>query len=406
MYLNSIFALRIGKVKKHGNELSAAASASPFVTVLLPTYNEAKVIDRILDAVASLDYKNFEVIVADDSTDKEMLDHLDAWKNKGIRVIQRASRKGFKAGALNNAIKQINPKCKYLLIFDADYLPSKNIIQQMLSDFTSKDIVAVQGYTKHTLNATENFWTKSVSVGFSAYSLVDIPARMHLNGFIPLFGSVMMISRTALSEVGGFDESSITEDYDLACKLTQRGYRIIFDESISVPAECPNGFRVLVKQQMRWAEGITRDTKNNLASMLFNKKVNLMKKLDFIYYGFSSLNGIIGTAAYALTLFVFLINQHIINSLSVDRTLILGLGLYGKFLLYVAPVYVSLGLIAMVVASLYREGRLSKSAWCINFYLVTLTLAPFIALSGIKGLFLKRGSWTRTKKTGEITHRS
>lgn len=404
MYINAAFAFITGKVRKHKNRFSSRNDIAPFVSVLLPIYNETKVVDRILTAVTRFSYQNYEVIVADDSTDEETLERLNAWQKKGIKIIHRASRKGFKAGALNNAMKYVNPKCRYILIFDADYLPPKDIIQQMLSDFSGKDIAAVQGYTKHILNAAQNFWTKSVSLGFSAYSLVDIPMRKRLNGFIPLFGSVTMLDKGVFLKVGGFNESSITEDYELACRLTSNGYSIVYDERISVPAECPSTFMVLLKQQMRWAEGITRDTKNNLISTLFSKKINMMKKLDYIYYGFSSLNGVVGTAAYGLALFVFLINQHLISFLSVDSTLILNMGLYGKFLVSIAPVYVSVGIIMMVIASLYREGRLSKSLWCAYFYAVTLTLAPFIAVSGIKGLLTQHGTWTRTKKTGEITH--
>lgn len=403
IYLNSFLALRKGKVKERKPSTAVLHGSEPLVSIILPTYNESRVIGRLLSAVTKIDYRNFEVIVADDSTDGKTMEVLGQWQEKGIRVIHRDSRKGFKAGALNNAMLHISPKSEYILIFDADYVPQKEIIWQMLGDFSSKEIAAVQGYTKHTLNASKNIWTKAVSIGFSAYSLVDIPIRKKLNGFIPLFGSVTMVSRQALSEVNGFSEDSITEDYELACKLEACGYSIMFDEGIAVPAECPDSFRVLLKQQMRWAEGITRDTKNHLRRLLSSKKLNLMKKFDYVYYGFSSLNGIIGTAAYSLTAFVFMVQHHLIlHSLGVDSTFVTALGPYGNFLLNVAPGYVALGLISMVIVGLYREGRLRDVLWVAYFYLVTLLLAPFIAISGIRGLLLKKGSWSRTKKTGEV----
>ena len=403
IYLNSFLALRKGKVRERKPQAAALRGSEPFVSVMLPTYNESRVINRLLSAVTAIDYRNFEVIVADDSTDGKTMEVLDAWKGKGVKVIHRESRKGFKAGALNNAMLHISPKSEYILIFDADYVPQKEIVWQMLSCFSSKEIAAVQGYTKHTLNASKNIWTKAVSIGFSAYSLVDIPTRKKLNGFIPLFGSVTMVSRKALSEVRGFSEDSITEDYELACRLEASGYRIIFDEGIAVPAECPDTFGVLLKQQMRWAEGITRDTKNHLRRLLSSKKLSLMKKFDYVYYGFSSLNGIVGTAAYSLTAFVFMVQHHLIlNSIGVDSTFVTALGPYGNFLLYAAPGYVALGLIFMVMVGLYREGRLRNVLWVAYFYFVMLLLAPFMAVSGIRGLLFKKGSWSRTKKTGEI----
>jgi cellulose synthase/poly-beta-1,6-N-acetylglucosamine synthase-like glycosyltransferase len=211
-----------------------------------------------------------------------------------------------------------------------------------------------------------------------------------------------MVNKDSLASMGGFNESSITEDWDLASRLTEKGYRIVFDESISVPAECPSTFRGLVKQQMRWAEGIVRDTKNNFLRMLRSKKANLMKKFDYLFYGFSSLNGVMGSISYILTAFIFLIDQRIIITLGVDRNLILGLGIFGQFLLFVAPVYIPLALVFAALVGLYRENELSRLPWCVCLFVVSLTLAPFIAYAGIKGLLFKHGSWARTPKTGEI----
>jgi hypothetical protein len=152
---------------------------------------------------------------------------------------------------------------------------------------------------------------------------------------------------------------------------------------------------------MRWAEGVTRDTKNNLRSMLGSRKVNLMKKLDFLFYGFGAFNGILGTLAYVLTVITFLIDERIIVILGVDRSLILGLGLFGQLLLFVAPVYIPVAIFLYGFVGLYRDGRASKFPWCIYLFAMGLVMAPFVAFAGLKGLFLKRGSWARTPKAGE-----
>lgn len=258
----------------------------------------------------------------------------------------------------------------------------------------------MQGYTRNTLNASHNFLTKSSSISTSSYCLVDIPVRKRLDGFIPLFGSVFMLSRRALEAVGGFNEASITEDWDIAIKLAEKGYSIAFEEGISALAECPSTFRSLLRQQMRWAEGITRDTKNSLLGMLRSRKVNLMKKFDFLFYGFSAFNGILGSLAYVLTLITFLINERIIVILGVDSSLIMGLGVFGQLLLYVAPVYIPVALLLYGTVGLYRDNRTANFPWCAYLFVVSLAMAPFVAFAGLKGLFLKRGSWVRTPKAG------
>jgi cellulose synthase/poly-beta-1,6-N-acetylglucosamine synthase-like glycosyltransferase len=404
IYIDSALAIGMGKIKKLTSKADGGKREEPFVTIMIPTYNEAHVIDRVLEAVTAIVYPRYEIIVADDSTGRSMAKRLEHWRRKGkIKVVHRSTRKGYKAGALNNAMGHVDPRCEYIAFFDADYVPHKKIIWEMLSDFSQKRIAAVQGYTQHTLNASRNFVTKSASLSLSSYCLVEMAAKMKFGGFIPIFGSVFMVRRKVLEEAKGFNESSITEDWDLASKFTEMGYDILFDERISAPAECPSTFRAMLRQQIRWAEGVTRDTKNHLMTMMTSTRVSLMKKLDYLFCGFSSFNGMMGSASYVLFAIVLLVNARIIVTLPVDRSLILGLGTFGQLMLFfVAPVYIPLAVIVASLIALYRESRISDFQWCIYLFFVGLTLAPFIAYGGIRGLLLKHGSWKRTPKTGEV----
>ena len=404
IYIDSALAISMGKVRKLVPKADGGKKEKPFITIMIPTYNEARVIDRVLEAVTAIDYPRYEVIVADDSTGSSMAKRLEYWRKKGkIKVVHRNARNGFKAGALNNAMRYMNPKCEYIAFFDADYVPHKKVISELLSDFSQKRIAAVQGYTPHTLNASKNFITKSASLSLSSYCLVEMAAKTKFGGFIPIFGSVFMVRRKALEDVNGFNESSITEDWDLASKFAEKGYEVVFDERISVPAECPNTFRGMLRQQIRWAEGVTRDTKNHFMTMMKSTKVSMMEKLDYVFCGFSSFNGILGSASYVLFAIVILINTRMISTLGVDVGLILGLGVFGQFMMFfIAPVYIPLAVIVASLIALYRESRTSNFPWCIYLFFVGLTLAPFVAYGGLSGLLFKRGSWKRTPKTGEV----
>jgi cellulose synthase/poly-beta-1,6-N-acetylglucosamine synthase-like glycosyltransferase len=204
--------------------------------------------------------------------------------------------------------------------------------------------------------------------------------------------------------VGGFDETSLTEDWELAARLTEAGYKVVFDQNIRVPAECPSTFRSLVKQQMRWAEGVVRDTRRSLRKMLFSGNPSPLQKFDYVFYGFGSFNGISGSLCWILAFWAFLISERIVQVLGVDRGLILGLGALGKFMLFVAPIYLPLGFVVAVIVGLYKENKLSWAIWCIPGFILSLIITPFIAYSSIRGLIFRRGSWSRTPKTGEITN--
>src|SRR3989338_8020021 len=123
--------------KKRGIGLQADLSnihleRQPFVSVHIASFNEKRVINRLLTAATSLDYKNYEIIVADDSTD-ETRDLLATWsKHPRVKISHRDSREGFKGGALREALKITDPKAEFIMVFDADFIPYPDTITQFL----------------------------------------------------------------------------------------------------------------------------------------------------------------------------------------------------------------------------------------------------------------------------------
>jgi cellulose synthase/poly-beta-1,6-N-acetylglucosamine synthase-like glycosyltransferase len=137
---------------------------TPFVSIHVATYNEKRVIDRFLLATTSMEYDNYEVIVADDSTD-ETVQLLEQWKSHPkVKISHRTSREGYKGGALQQALALTDPKTEFILVFDADFIPYPDAIAQFLKYFQAlsgslqpetlkqSPIAAVQGYQWHILN--------------------------------------------------------------------------------------------------------------------------------------------------------------------------------------------------------------------------------------------------------------
>ena len=119
----------------NGNGYHIDLGYHPFVSVHVAAYNEKRVIERLLTALSQLEYPAYEVILVDDSTDDSSL-ILDRWKDAPrFKILHRNSRQGYKGGALNEALKVMDPRTEYVVVFDADSVPFPDSIDRFLPHF-------------------------------------------------------------------------------------------------------------------------------------------------------------------------------------------------------------------------------------------------------------------------------
>ena len=361
-----------------------------FVSILIPTYNEANVVDRILRACTSLDYEDYEVIVIDDSTDGTV-EKLRRWaRHPRVKVIHRGDRAGWKGGALNEGLRHLDPRSKFVLVFDADFVPPPDIIQRMLAAFGDERVAAVQGAQWHVLNVDESWVARGLRVLLSAFYFFEHPARDICGGLTQLNGSVMMIRRDVLEAVGGFG-TSITEDWELTLKLYEHGYRVAYEASVKAPCECPSTLGRAIRQQYRWGEGHTRNFKRYFWRIVRRDGLPVSTKLDFILVGASYLQAVL-----SLTSFLLLV----IN-------LLLGVGwpVPGP-LAYFLFLYMSAAYPLAMLYGLKLEGAWHEKKDVLYALLLGYILAPFVAYASLRGLLSPRGYFARTYKTGRVTRPS
>jgi hypothetical protein len=150
--LNDKAASRQERVQPNGPEGNWSGGATttgwlpvggePFVSVHIATYNEKRVIERLLAACSQFDYPHYEVIVVDDSTD-ESTEILERWKGQPrFKVFHRPTRDGFKGGALKVALAATDPRAEYVVVFDADSIPFPDSIQRLLYHFYQEPATA------------------------------------------------------------------------------------------------------------------------------------------------------------------------------------------------------------------------------------------------------------------------
>lgn len=260
-YIFNLFYLMLISLKNRKKMQSASLRALdtlPVVTVQLPIFNEWYVAERLLDACADLDYPRnlLEIQVLDDSTDDTAA--LVARKVKAIQLsgvdivhIHRKSRDGYKAGALANGL--VSARGEYIAIFDADFLPQKDFLRQMLPRFED-NVAFVQARWGH-LNRDYSMLTLLQSFSLDAHFAIDQLARSSSDYVFNFNGTAGVWRKSAILDAGGWQTDTLTEDMDLSYRAFLKGWSARYAGDVEAPAELPVSFTAYRRQQYRWARG-------------------------------------------------------------------------------------------------------------------------------------------------------
>ncbi|TMD38755.1 MAG: glycosyltransferase family 2 protein [Chloroflexi bacterium] len=372
----------------------------PFISVHIASYNEKRVIERLLECCAAFEYRNYEVIVVDDSTD-ESTDILARWQARpGFRIIHRTSRDGFKGGALQEALRYTDPRTEYIVIFDADSMPFPDSLQRFLAYFYQRrngdplkkrdEVGAVQSYQWHVLNKSESWLTEAVRTEYAGSYMVERPYQEALGSLKMIAGTAYMIRADLLRQLGW--GRSLTEDWELTLRLYCLGYKVVYTPYAETPAECVSTFSRFVRQRMRWAEGHTFNVRKHFASIVRSRYLNLTEKVEFLFYSTYYLQAslfLLGNLSWLLAELVFRVHVP-------QWTAMLGWSLLFTNLLALPLMNVS-GLVLEAAPRKDFGGVLGALA-------LSYMVVPFQAYAALKGLFEKEeGPWFRTPKTGRIT---
>lgn len=374
----------------------------PFVSIHIPLYNERRVAERILTALTNLDWPNYEIVVADDSNDqtKEIVE-LFAKSNKRIKVSRRDTRSGYKGAALAKALEITDKKAEFVLVFDADFIPFPDTVEQFMKYFTHLaggdinqvdrlNIAAVQGYQWHVLNKSENWVTRGIRTEYAGNYVIERTGAELYGGMKQIAGSVFCIRRDLLERFGW--HTSITEDFNLTLRLYEAGYKIAYTPYIQTPSECVSTVKRLIRQRMRWAEGHSFNVARMFRQIMSSEKVSGKEKFEFLYlspYYLQAAFFLLGTLGWFISELIFRVELPFWTSM-------LGWSL-------VLSNFVSLPLTN--TAGLFLEESDEKDYVGIgSFVLLSYILVPFQAYASVKGFIEKEeGPWFRTPKTGRIT---
>lgn len=255
----------------------------PFVTVQLPLYNEREVATRLLDAVVAFDWPRdrLEIQVLDDSDDetKILIDERAAlWRARGttVEVLRRASRVGFKAGALAHGTERA--RGDFIAIFDADFVPQPDFLKAVMPAFEEEGLDMVQGRWGH-LNRDQSWLTRAQSLFLDAHFAIEHQTRSWHGRFFNFNGTAGVWRRSAIERAGGWDPVTLTEDLDLSLRAHLAGSRFLYLDDVEVPAELPADASAFKSQQFRWAKGSVQTARRRLPA-LWRSRLPLAIRVD------------------------------------------------------------------------------------------------------------------------------
>jgi cellulose synthase/poly-beta-1,6-N-acetylglucosamine synthase-like glycosyltransferase len=234
-------------------------SSLPSVTIQLPLYNEMYVVDRLVESVCRIDYPRelLEIQVLDDSTDEtreiaELAVRRAAAQGIDIKYMHRTDRNGYKAGALDEGMRQA--KGEFIAIFDADFSPQPDFLLRTIHHFTDPKVAMVQTRWGH-INEDYSLLTKIQAILLDAHFVLEHGGRNRSGCFFNFNGTAGIWRRAAITDAGGWQHDTLTEDLDLSYRAQLRGWQFVFRQDHVAPAELPVEMNAFKSQQHRWAKG-------------------------------------------------------------------------------------------------------------------------------------------------------
>jgi cellulose synthase/poly-beta-1,6-N-acetylglucosamine synthase-like glycosyltransferase len=244
----------------------------PPVTIQLPIYNEMYVADRLIDAVCLIEYPRdlLEIQVLDDSTDEtqgvaEQAVRRNKSRGVDITYIHRTDRTGYKAGALEAGLKVA--KGEFVAIFDADFIPTVDFLTRTIQFFVDPKIAMVQARWGH-INQEYSLLTKIQSILLDGHFVLEHGGRNRAGLFFNFNGTAGIWRRDAITDAGGWQHDTLTEDLDLSYRAQLRGWKFVFLPDLIAPAEVPVEMNSFKSQQHRWAKGSIQTCRKLLPRIL------------------------------------------------------------------------------------------------------------------------------------------
>jgi cellulose synthase/poly-beta-1,6-N-acetylglucosamine synthase-like glycosyltransferase/peptidoglycan/xylan/chitin deacetylase (PgdA/CDA1 family)/spore germination protein YaaH len=252
----------------------ASPGFNPRVAVLIPAYNEEKVIVRTIRSVLNSDYANLHVIVIDDGSKDRTFEVAREAYAKDIaagRVQVLTKPNGGKAAALNHALERIDEE--FYVGIDADTVIAMDAISKLIPHFEDERVGAVAGNAK--VGNRVNLWTRWQALEYITSQNFERRALDLFNVVMVVPGAIGAWRSAGAKAAGGYPINTVAEDADLTMNLLEQKYKVVYEDRALAFTEAPIDARGLMRQRFRWSFGILQAVWKHRLAFVRNKAMGL-----------------------------------------------------------------------------------------------------------------------------------
>jgi glycosyltransferase involved in cell wall biosynthesis len=369
----------------------------PFVSLHVPAHNEPP--DMVIDtlrALARLDYPRYEIVMVDDNTEDEQLWRpVEAWcERHRVKFAHLANWPGYKSGALNYALRQLtDPRAEVVGVVDSDYQIEPGFLRRCAPAFADPWIGFIQAPQDYRDWQHARYYRR-LYYSYKYFFAISQPSRNEHDGAI-FAGTMGLIRRVTLDELGGWDEWCITEDAELSLRLLRAGWHGLHVDQTWGRGIMPLTFEALKGQRYRWCFGGIQILRMHWRWLIPGRTsrenhLSTAQRWSYLAGAFQWYGDLLG-----LVFLVFLLAGAV--------NLATGGGeLFRKltpFLVATVPVLVGLGLVRAV--ALLRRGTGASWRDAIGAFFIWQSTSLVVARASVVGLFARKAAFLRTPKTSE-----
>jgi cellulose synthase/poly-beta-1,6-N-acetylglucosamine synthase-like glycosyltransferase len=243
----------------------------PMVSLHVPAYNEPpEMVAETLRYLDGLDYPNYEVLVIDNNTPDDTawraLESLCRGLGPKFHFMHLHKWPGYKSGALNFALTQSDPRAEIIAPIDADYRVSASFLKELVPAFADPKVAFVQTPQDYR-DYKNDLYLESTYHAYRFFFEVSMPARNEYNAII-FAGTMGLIRKSTLQEIGGWDEWCITEDAEASLRILKQGYQSLYIKRPYGQGLIPFTFEGLKRQRFRWCFGGVQILKKHWESLM------------------------------------------------------------------------------------------------------------------------------------------
>jgi cellulose synthase/poly-beta-1,6-N-acetylglucosamine synthase-like glycosyltransferase/peptidoglycan/xylan/chitin deacetylase (PgdA/CDA1 family)/spore germination protein YaaH len=247
---------------------------TPRVAVLIPAFNEEKVIVRTVRSVLNSDYPNLRIIVVDDGSSDHTFDvarQAYAAEIAAGRVLLLSKPNGGKAAALNFALDRLTEE--FYVGIDADTVIAPDAISKLIPHFEDPLVGAVAGNAK--VGNRVNLWTRWQALEYITSQNFERRALDLFNVVTVVPGAIGAWRAGPVKAAGGYPINTVAEDADLTMNLLEQKLKVVYEDRALAFTEAPSDARGLMRQRFRWSFGILQAVWKHRAAFVRNKAMGL-----------------------------------------------------------------------------------------------------------------------------------